>query len=126
MTQTTHVTSTASALGDMDLPGDGALQSDMAKNAEAASAYLKALSHPGRLMILCYLIEGEKTVTDLENLLGTRQSSVSQHLARLRADQLVKTRREGKAIHYSLADERTEAMIALMHRLFCGPERTDA
>lgn len=100
--------------------GVGEMQSDLAENAEAASAYLKALSHPGRLMILCYLIEGEKTVTDLERLLGARQSSVSQHLARLRADQLVKTRREGKAIHYSLADDRTSQVIGLMHRLFCG------
>lgn len=97
-----------------------ALQSDMADNAEMAAAYLKALSHPGRLMILCYLIEGEKTVTDLERLLGARQSSVSQHLARLRADQLVRTRRDGKAIHYSLADERTEKVIGLLHSLFCG------
>ena len=92
----------------------------MEQNAEMAAAYLKALSHPGRLMILCYLIEGEKTVTDLENLLGARQSSVSQHLARLRADRLVTTRRDGKAIHYSLADDRTSQMISLLHKLFCG------
>ncbi|MBE3638588.1 winged helix-turn-helix transcriptional regulator [Mangrovicoccus sp. HB182678] len=91
----------------------------MADQAEAASSYLKALSHPGRLMIMCYLIEGEKTVTDLELLLGARQSSVSQHLARLRADKLVRTRRDGKAIHYSLADERAKRVIAMMHDLFC-------
>lgn len=96
-----------------------ALLTAMAENAEEAAAYLKALAHPGRLMILCYLIEGEKNVTDLEGLLGARQSSVSQHLARLRADNLVKTRRDGKAIHYSLADERTREVITLMHRLFC-------
>ncbi|WP_240722208.1 metalloregulator ArsR/SmtB family transcription factor [Poseidonocella sp. HB161398] len=104
---------------ELDLPPGEILQADMADNAEMASAYLKALSHPGRLMILCYLIEGEKTVTDLELLLGARQSSVSQHLARLRADKLVRTRREGKAIHYSLADERTKRVIGLLHELFC-------
>lgn len=71
-------------------------------------------------MILCYLIEGEKTVTDLEKLLGARQSSVSQHLARLRADRLVKTRREGKAIHYSLADDRIHDLIGLLHQMFCA------
>lgn len=108
-------------------PNDGpsqevALLKDMASNAEHASTYLKALSHPGRLMILCYLIEGEKTVTDLEVLLGARQSSVSQHLARLRADRLVQTRRDGKAIHYSLADDRTEKVIGLLHTLFCNKD----
>ncbi len=102
-----------------DMPSGAVLQADMADNAEMASSYLKALSHPGRLMILCYLMEGEKTVTDLELLLGARQSSVSQHLARLRADKLVRTRREGKAIHYSLADERTKRVIGLLHELFC-------
>lgn len=114
------------AFADLPSAPDGhlidALLPDMAENAEMASAYLKALSHPGRLMILCYLIEGEKTVTDLENLLGARQSSVSQHLARLRADRLVSTRREGKAIHYSLADERTTQVIGLLHTLFCGQD----
>ncbi|MGB0661983.1 MAG: ArsR/SmtB family transcription factor [Mangrovicoccus sp.] len=91
--------------------------------AEEASEYLKALSHSGRLMILCYLIEGEKTVTELERLLNARQSSVSQHLARLRADRLVKTRREGKAIHYSLSDDRTIDVINLLHHLFCEADR---
>ena len=106
----------------VDVPDELALLEDMAANAEEAAAYLKALSHPGRLMILCYLIEGEKTVTDLESLLGARQSSVSQHLARLRADRLVRTRREGKAIHYSLADERTRQVISLLHNLFCAAD----
>lgn len=103
--------------------GRPVLHEDMAENAEQAAGYLKALSHPGRLMILCYLIEGERTVTDLEQLLGARQSSVSQHLARLRADKLVRTRRDGKAIHYSLADDRTRRLISVLHELYCQPDR---
>lgn len=119
MTNTSAIAQTNTALNGEILEG---LLPKMSENAEMASAYLKALSHPGRLMILCYLIEGEKTVTDLEMLLGARQSSVSQHLARLRADRLVKTRREGKAIHYSLSDDRTRQVIGLLHELFCSEE----
>jgi len=105
---------------------DRKLSDEMAQNAEMASNYLKALSHPGRLMILCYLLEGEKSVTALERLLDTRQSSVSQHLARLRIDGLVRARREGKVMHYSLADERVTEVISLLHRLFCAPEGASA
>ena len=92
---------------------------ELRERADEVASLMKILAHPGRLMILCYLVEGEKNVTDLEALLGARQSSVSQHLARLRADNLVKTRRDGKAIHYSLVDARTQEVITLMHRLFC-------
>jgi ArsR family transcriptional regulator len=97
-----------------------ALANDMVSKAEAASNFLKALSHEGRLMILCHLSTGEKTVTELENLLSSRQAAVSQQLARLRLEGLVAHRREGKAIYYSLADDRARRMIALVYDMFCN------
>lgn len=92
----------------------------MAEQAAGAAAYLKTLAHEGRLMILCHLCTGEKSVGALEALLNMRQASVSQMLARLRAEGLVAGRRDGKTIHYRLADERTEQVIGLLHSLFCS------
>jgi ArsR family transcriptional regulator len=92
----------------------------MIENARDATDFLKALGHEGRLMILCRLVEGECSVTELEDLLSARQAAVSQQLARLRLEGLVKTRREGKVMYYSLADQRVERMIGLLYDLFCG------
>ncbi|SHG88363.1 ArsR/SmtB family transcription factor [Marivita hallyeonensis] len=92
---------------------------DMATNAAHATAFLKTLAHEGRLMILCHLGTGEKSVGELESLLGIRQAAVSQMLARLRDESLVKTRREGKTIYYSLSDTNTERMIDLLYDMFC-------
>ena len=94
--------------------------SDMAANAAAASEFLKALSHEGRLMILCHLSTGEKTVTELEDLLGARQAAVSQQLARLRGDGMVTTRRVGKTVFYSISDPRAAAVVGVVHSLFCA------
>ena len=91
----------------------------MMKNAERASNFLKAISHEGRLMILCHLTTGEKSVTELEDLLSARQAAVSQQLTRLRLEGLVKPRREGKAIYYSLADERPKQIMEVVYDLFC-------
>ena len=93
---------------------------DMADNAQAASDLLRALSHEARLMILCMLVDGEKTVSQLEQLVNLRQSSVSQQLARLRADRLVTKRRDGKAIYYSLASSEAKAVIETLYDLYCG------
>ena len=93
---------------------------DMQLAVAEASALLKALAHEGRLMILCQLADGEKTVTQLERLLDQRQAAVSQQLARLRSEGLVKARPDGKARLYSLADPRAAEVVALMHRLFCA------
>lgn len=91
----------------------------MMDNAQRASNFLKAISHEGRLMILCHLASGEKSVTELEELLSARQASVSQQLARLRLEGLVKPRRDGKAIYYSLTDERPRQIIEVVYDLFC-------
>lgn len=88
-------------------------------NAREASEFLKALSHEARLVILCTLVEGEKSVSDLEQMLSLRQPAVSQQLARLRADNLVETRRDGKNIFYSLARPEVVEVIGALHRAFC-------
>lgn len=90
--------------------------------AEEASGFLKALAHEGRLMILCSLVHGEKSVTELENLLNSRQAAVSQQLARLRLEGIVSARRDGKAIYYSLRDPKAQQMIAMLYSMFCKPE----
>lgn len=92
----------------------------LAQSARAASGYLKTLAHEGRLMILCHLGQGEMSVGALEEALGMRQAAVSQMLGRLRDEGLVRTRREGKTIYYTLADDRTRRMIALLYDLYCG------
>ena len=89
------------------------------KNAETASNFLKAISHEGRLMILCHLASGEKSVTELEELLSARQSAVSQQLTRLRLEGLVSPRREGKAIYYRLKDDRPKKIMEVVYELFC-------
>jgi DNA-binding transcriptional ArsR family regulator len=91
----------------------------MAAKAKEASDFLKALAHPSRLLILCILCEGEKSVTELERLLALRQPTVSQQLARLRSDGLVATRRDGKAIYYSLASDHVRAIIDAVRGVFC-------
>lgn len=95
---------------------------EMARSAASAAAYLKTLAHEGRLMILCHLGSGEKSVGVLEDLLQIRQAAVSQMLARLREEGLVSTRRDGKTIYYSLADQSTHEVINLLYKLFCSPD----
>ncbi len=108
----------ALASRDADSVPIGAPQ-EMVDSAEAASSFLKALAHEGRLMILCHLATGEKSVTELEQLLSSRQAAVSQQLARLRLEGLVNARRDGKAIFYSLADPRAEQIIGVLYDIFC-------
>ncbi|MEX3315045.1 ArsR/SmtB family transcription factor [Sulfitobacter sp. PS-8MA] len=91
----------------------------MLSNAVTASNFLKAISHEGRLMILCHLVSGEKSVSELEALLSSRQAAVSQQLSRLRLEGLVEPRREGKTIFYRLADDRPRKMLELVYELFC-------
>lgn len=91
----------------------------MVENATIASNFLKAISHEGRLLILCYLASGEKSVTELERLLSARQAAVSQQLARLRLEGLVVPRREGKTIYYRLADDRPRRLIETVYDIFC-------
>lgn len=98
----------------------------MAANAHAASRFLKALSNHNRLLLLCLLSEGEKTVGELETALGLRQPAISQQLARLRAEGLIAGRRDGKSIHYRLASEPARQVMLLLYELFCDPAQGTA
>lgn len=91
----------------------------MEKNATRACGVLGAMSNPARLLILCHLAEGEKAVGELEPLIGLSQSALSQHLAVLRGKHLVKTRRKGQSIRYSLASKEATALMHTLHEQFC-------
>ena len=95
----------------------------MASSSQRATEFLKALAHQSRLLILCILTEGEKSVGELEDLLSLRQPTVSQQLARLRADGLVATRRDGKTIYYRLASEEARIVIDAVYDVFCRKPR---
>lgn len=101
----------------------------MLDRAREASDFLKAFSHESRLLILCLLSEGERSVTELEEILSLRQANVSQQLARLRLDGLVTTRRDGKTVYYNLAGDDVRTLLSAMYDIFCQPNagaRTEA
>jgi ArsR family transcriptional regulator, virulence genes transcriptional regulator len=89
--------------------------------AGAAEKLLKAMASQPRLLILCELLKGEQTVTALHQAAGMSMSAISQHLARLRADELVSTRRESQTIHYSIASEPAKTLIGALYELYCSP-----
>ena len=88
--------------------------------ADNAAVLLKAMGHSRRLMILCHLLAGEKSAGALERLVGLRQSALSQHLAKLRGDGLVRARREGQSVYYALADNGPREVIEVLHDVYCG------
>lgn len=94
-------------------------QDQMALAAEEAAAVLRALSNPSRLLILCQLVEAERTVGEIEVLLGLGQAYVSQQLARLREEGLVAATREGRQMRYRLSDPRVAPVIATLYQQFC-------
>ena len=94
----------------------------LAPKAVQAENFLKAMANRHRLMILCELHKGETGVSALQRAIGLSQSSLSQHLARLREDELVTTRRESQAIYYSLANTNVSRTITLLYELFCAEE----
>jgi ArsR family transcriptional regulator, virulence genes transcriptional regulator len=89
------------------------------RNAGQACELLGAMANTSRLMILCQLAEGEKSVSDLQPLIGLSQSALSQHLAVLRRRHVVRTRRAGQSIYYSLASQRAAAVLGTLHEQFC-------
>ena len=94
---------------------------NLQQKAGAAETLLKAMASRPRLMIPCELLKGERTVTALQQAIGLSMSAMSQHLARLRADDLVSTRRESQTIHYSLASLPAKTLIATLYDLYCAP-----
>jgi DNA-binding transcriptional ArsR family regulator len=89
--------------------------------ADAASELLKALANRHRLIIICQLSDRERSVGELAELLGVRDSTVSQHLALLRKDGLVRARRDGQTIWYSIASGPARELVATLYRCYCGP-----
>jgi DNA-binding transcriptional ArsR family regulator len=87
-------------------------------DARRAATLLKALANEHRLTILCELLDGERCVNELERVVGLSQSALSQHLALLRRDALVQTRRDGKTICYSLKGRETPVVIEMLYRMF--------
>ena len=88
--------------------------------AEKAEAFLKALANKHRLMVLCELHQGERSVGSLMKAIGLSQSALSQHLAKLREDGLVVTRRDAQTIYYALASDDAARIIAVLYDLFCA------
>jgi ArsR family transcriptional regulator len=104
----------------MALPRDNLVEKlEQSKGSAAALALLKSLANIDRLTILCSLIEGEKSVGELELKLNIRQPSLSQQLGRLRTDGLVNTRRDSKVIYYSIASSDAEEVIGVLYKLYC-------
>jgi DNA-binding transcriptional ArsR family regulator len=93
------------------------------KRAAEAADFLKSMANECRLMVLCELVQGERTVGQLEEVAGLSQSALSQHLAKLREAKLVATRREAQTIYYSLADSGVKRLIEVLYDLYCRPTR---
>ena len=89
------------------------------KNAHKASDLLGAMANTSRLMIMCQLADGEKSVSDLQPMIGLSQSALSQHLAVLRRRHLVRTRRDGQSIYYSLSSGEAASIMRTLHEQFC-------
>lgn len=98
----------------------------MEAQANKASSVLGALSNEKRLVILCQLVDGERSVNDLTELLGAPQSTISQHLGVLRREGLVQTRRDAQTLYYSLAGNEARAILETLQALYCPPQNLDA
>ena len=96
---------------------------ELKSNSQEAAGLLKALSNRNRLMILCELNNGERSVSALEAVVPLSQSALSQHLAKLREGGFVATRREAQTIYYALSDPRVARLIGVLHELFCAPQK---
>ena len=92
---------------------------EMRETAPRVSELMKVLSNEHRLMILCQLVEGERSVNELAKLLGMRQATLSQHLALLRRNGIVATRREAQSIYYSLARHDVRALMGFLYQTYC-------
>ena len=93
------------------------------EQARKAGDLMKALSHESRLLILCILVSGEKSVSELEEIMNMPQAAVSQQLARLRFDRLVSTRRDGRMVYYSIANDEVAQLVEMIYEFFCKPAK---
>ncbi|WP_372870805.1 ArsR/SmtB family transcription factor [Shewanella sp.] len=92
----------------------------MVGNAENAAKWLKAIANPYRLMILCLLLDNELSVTELNEIVPLSQSALSQHLAVLRAEDLVDTRKSSQLVYYKLKNEQVTDIISILHKRYCS------
>ena len=95
--------------------------SEMEKTSKTVSSYMHLLSSPARLLLLCQLIEGEKSVGELCKLIGMKPPAVSQHLAKLRQEKILITRREGQTIFYTIQDADMKRIMGFLYETFCKP-----
>lgn len=91
----------------------------MQNSARIASDLLKLMGHPDRLMVLCQLKAGEKSVGELSKTVGIKQSALSQHLARMRHLNVVESRRDAQTIYYSLSGDKVKRIVSLVYELYC-------
>lgn len=99
---------------------------ELTERSQEVASYLKVLANPSRLLILCELKQGERSVSALETAVGLAQSALSQHLAKLRESGVVATRRDAQTIYYRLADPKVERMMGTLYELFCAPQAAAA
>jgi ArsR family transcriptional regulator, virulence genes transcriptional regulator len=92
---------------------------DLMENAKAASEILKGLAHETRLLMVCFIGEGEKNVQDLESYLGTSQANISQHLAKLRSLGLLENRKVGNQVFYRIKNKGTLKLVRVLQELYC-------
>lgn len=94
---------------------------ELERVAEQVALFLRSLANRDRLLLLCHLLEGERTVGALEEATGIRQPSLSQQLGVLRDEGLVETRRDGRFVHYRIASAEAAELLGVLHRQFCAP-----
>ena len=94
----------------------------LSEASDKASSFLKSLANAQRLRILCLIMEGERPVGELAEAIELNQSAVSQHLALMRREGLIKSRREGQTIYYQLADKNVAQLFKLLENMFCKPK----
>ena len=109
-------------IGRLSTVGREKLAQELIDDVDEAGALLKAMANEKRLVILCHLLQGEKSVGEMEELLDLSQSALSQHLARLRVAKIVKTRRSAQTIYYSLNGVNAEVILTALHGLSHAPQ----
>ncbi|HUL95969.1 MAG TPA: metalloregulator ArsR/SmtB family transcription factor [Usitatibacter sp.] len=117
------MTRQATARRNATAPAVAARMGELQRNARRAAPLLKAMANPARLVIVCQLAEGERSVGELADAVGLSQSGISQHLAVLRREHVVTTRRDKQTVFYSIASADVMSLMATLHRVFCKPAK---
>ena len=92
----------------------------MKNNCDSVAAILKAIAHPQRLMLLCHLADGEKTVGELEKLCGGSQSSISQFLKLMKLEDMLSSEKRGLFVYYRIHDQKVNKLISSLYKIFCS------